>query len=830
MINYAYLIAARMAAVDGTLHIYEERLLKTYANRLAVDESTHALASLILQREPSAPCDIELLRDVPPEMREEVVKVLIGIAGSDGYFDPAELDLVQRAVSEWGIPADLVEETTRAVEALNENENQRIAEDDDVRPTTWRKPIVKVLTKILPTKTLTSLIETLPEVLRQGLVKEHRAILLSGPAYQEAVAECAKVAGVDLKVVEGALDSICRTLEDCRDKLHRAALLADEPASTHLKGKHRKDVLQVLQNCRLGMDREIQQQILGLQDALNRKKRTAKKYTIVFVGRSKVGKSTLHAVLTRGGWDAIGVGRQRTTRMNRIYEWKKIRMIDTPGVGVPGAEADESITYSVLDEADLVCFVMDTINQQEAEFALLQHLKSTGKPVVILLNVRKDLSAPARRRDFLNCPDGIFSLDDQNLGGHFARIREYACRYYGNAFFDIIPAQFMAARMAIEDPNHTDSAALYHASRINDFLDILRCAIIDHGTIRRSQTVLGSSAASLAGVQQTIHARIDDLAKEVASIAHAKKKFKLDSLNAERRAQEQFRAEFLAIHAEIQELVGPFADEHASKSTKDVGKAWNVHLQRRGLSDRVKVALEAAISRFDQDVEEVLAEIGKEIQITHDLRSDTLSLKGEDSRGLGKKTWKWTGIGLTVASTIAFFFSNPVGWVLAGVSMACGVFSWLCESREKKVVRISKKIYGKIMKHLNKWKHNVSKQAEAVISDRREAILAGVDEYFGDLHAFLEQAKNAMEYSSVALEQTINMINVAYAERILDWVAPKTDYRQDRARKILQVQREIGKSMAIDVKGQVTLRFSNEELRRILQEEVSVRAIERRSK
>ena len=384
--------------------------------------------------------------------------------------------------------------------------------------------------------------------------------------------------------------------------------------------------------------------------------------------------------------------------------------------------------------------------------------------------------------------------------------------------------------MAIEDPNHPDSAALHHASRINDFLDILRCSIIDHGSIRRSQTVLGSSAAALAGVRQTIRIIKADLEKELDLIGHAKEKFKAAAKIASQRAQEQFNVDFLSIHAEIKEMVGPFADEHALKSTKNVGKAWDAHFQRRGTMDRVKVALEAAISRFDQDVDEVMAEIGKEIQITHDLRSGTLSLKGESSRGVGKKTWKWTGIGLGVAGSIAVFFSGPVGWVLMGGSLVCGFFSWLCESREKKVARISKKIYGKVIRHLNKWKHGVSKQAETVISDRHMAIIAGVDEYFSDLHMFLDQANSAMESSSVALEESINMINSAYAECILDWAAPKNGYRQGRSRRVVQVRREIGKSLAIDVKSRVAMRFSSEELQRILQEEISVRVMERRVK
>lgn len=62
---------------------------------------------------------------------------------------------------------------------------------------------------------------------------------------------------------------------------------------------------------------------------------------------TKAGKSTLHSILTEQGWDAIGVGKQRTTRSNRFYTWNNIRIIDTPGIGAPGGKSDEEIAESI---------------------------------------------------------------------------------------------------------------------------------------------------------------------------------------------------------------------------------------------------------------------------------------------------------------------------------------------------------------------------------------------------------------------------------------------------------------------------------------------------
>lgn len=58
----------------------------------------------------------------------------------------------------------------------------------------------------------------------------------------------------------------------------------------------------------------IKTQIKTVHEALEAKKSSLDYFTIAFMGKTKAGKSTLHSILTEQGWDAIGVGKQRTTR------------------------------------------------------------------------------------------------------------------------------------------------------------------------------------------------------------------------------------------------------------------------------------------------------------------------------------------------------------------------------------------------------------------------------------------------------------------------------------------------------------------------------------
>ena len=188
------------------------------------------------------------------------------------------------------------------------------------------------------------------------------------------------------------------------------------------------------------------------------------------MGKSKAGKSTLHAIITGEGWEAIGVGKQNTTRLNRVYEWKNIRIIDTPGIAAPDGAEYQKIAETIIDESDVMCFVVTNNNQQKSEFEFLKQLKKKGKPLLVLMNVQENLTSEIRLRRFLEKPNEIFSDDKAKLGGHFDRIRRDAKEYYGTAEFPIIPVQLMAARLARQEIDQIKSNHLMKASRLQSFL------------------------------------------------------------------------------------------------------------------------------------------------------------------------------------------------------------------------------------------------------------------------------------------------------------------------------------------------------------------------
>lgn len=96
--------------------------------------------------------------------------------------------------------------------------------------------------------------------------------------------------------------------------------------------------------------------------------------------------------MTQQDDDDIGIGKLRTTRYNRSWYWDRLRIVDTPGIGAPGGEVDTEIAKSIIDEADMICYIVTNDSIQETEFDFFETIKDRNKPLYIILNYKSNLS------------------------------------------------------------------------------------------------------------------------------------------------------------------------------------------------------------------------------------------------------------------------------------------------------------------------------------------------------------------------------------------------------------------------------------------------------
>ncbi|MEM9217911.1 MAG: GTPase [Cyanobacteria bacterium P01_F01_bin.150] len=326
-LDYGFLLLVHVICADEQLHILETEALQELAERAEINSVTHQAMEAILGSDEYISVD-EVITSVPTVLRWETLQQVVAIAYIDGFFAPQERHLFNQIIQKWQLDAKAVQELLlKAQPDLRSQGSQRTlgsqrSDQSLSMPARFLKGAETLLSRAL----VEQLTELAPKAIAHKIETIQREILLAGPEYDEAIQRCAKVASEDFKYAQRSLVGSYQTLKELGHSLGKDI---DEIAQAHEQQTSAQEVAMLLQKTRQELNHRILKSMETVQREFKAKERSLSHFSIAFMGKTKVGKSTLHAVITKQGWDGIGVGKQRTTRHNQVYEWKNIRIIDT---------------------------------------------------------------------------------------------------------------------------------------------------------------------------------------------------------------------------------------------------------------------------------------------------------------------------------------------------------------------------------------------------------------------------------------------------------------------------------------------------------------------
>jgi len=133
---------------------------------------------------------------------------------------------------------------------------------------------------------------------------------------------------------------------------------------------------------------------------------------VAIVGPVNSGKSTLFNTL-KGREISPVAAVPGTTRELHEEQWGPFTLTDTPGFGEVNGIDRANLALEGIRTADVILLVLDLMaGVRQADYALLQRVKATGRPVVVALNkidlLESDQDAViANARDKLGEPDAI---------------------------------------------------------------------------------------------------------------------------------------------------------------------------------------------------------------------------------------------------------------------------------------------------------------------------------------------------------------------------------------------------------------------------------------
>lgn len=826
-IDYSLLFLAYISIADECIYDKSLVLINEYIIQNNISEESKIEMHKILgdtEDKISLESVLSNISDYDIEKIKEILYIGLKIILFDGYLSKNEESIIRKFLSKNNITKEEYANIKNNVEKdIKKEENDLTKENELGAMDNIRKTVLSFL-KNIPIKDI-----------RDKLEKRYNSFLLNGPEYSEAINKTSEIAKVDLeeakKILISSKDSLLKldkklenTLENLIKKMSKESN-SKEDKEELLDDENKKEFENGLIELKNDISKIIHKNIKELEEALEKKERALKYYTISFIGKTKAGKSTLHSIITGTGNEFIGVGKQRTTRFNRIYEWKNIRIIDTPGIGAPGGKNDEEIAKSVIDESDLICYVLKNDSIQETEFNFLKLIKDRNKPIVILLNVKENIENEARLKTFLKEPEKWYKRkDEKSLQGHINRIREYAKKHYSNEYFEIYPIQMLAAKMSNEEKYSDKKNILYKSSHIQDFLDNIRMQIIDEGIIKRSQTMIDGSVYII----NYIYNILTNNNEKLNSMNNSFKKNKNNLMKKiEKSYQENKDTLEKYLKAAFKDLKDnkalEFANDNWDVKSGDVSYRWEQYLKDIRFNEEIKLKFENCIIRYREALEESLKELMEDIELFSKIGMSDINFNISDTFNT-KRLMGIIGSVIGGAGGIVLFLlgvTNPVGWVLAGVGLVVGFLSNLFKSKEQKIKEATDKLYYSIK---NSIEENEEKHIENILSNftnNHKSIKERIEKSINVLCDYLENISKDLSDINKELKKELDYLNSIYAYRILNYINGDNIIEIDKKEiHNIKAERDYGKSIVIKSKYNINKNLEKK-ITKIIQEEVT---------
>jgi biopolymer transport protein ExbB/TolQ len=357
------------------------------------------------------------------------------------------------------------------------------------------------------------------------------------------------------------------------------------------------------------------------------------------------------------------------------------------------------------------------------------------------------------------------------------------------------------------------------ASRLQDFLDLLRIAIVEYGPIRRSQTLLGSTVYSIEKPLTWANEQASHYQQQSETIAGQQNRLKKEFTEALTDVQAELRVKVKAIFANLSQSLDAFALDHWASSAEDLQKAWKARLEQYELNQQLETAATEAQAELEQRTKQTLEEIETELRLLANLKISSQKIR-QVNHGFFEKNKELIALAGTFIGALALFPPlAPFALLLGGLGTVIGIFAGTLKSKHKRRSEAASHIHAQLAKQLNAHEEKVLEQTQQQIEKCSGAMAIAVDNYFQQLSDGLKQLSDCLQNTEASLRNTADKLNQAYAQRIMEYATGQTQ-------TVRRVRRDFGKQIEIwpakSGAAVVPLTRSVDELNRILQEKVVI--------
>lgn len=748
-LNYkeiAYLLACYAIVEDKEINSHELAVLNNFLP-LQKDSQLYEERKKIFQDDETKIPVKKLLDELShlhlnKEESEDLVHFLVRISYADFYMDSKERNLAEKVSKILNVPFDPIAE----YEALNNSKN---ISDSKLK---WHE-------------SLWGKVENFTYGLSDKNEKRTDKIL-GGLGFADILEEVTEEASTDMERVSSILNTINGDLKTCAQNLNQF-----NPA----KNKSRKEfnkINETIAHIREEFNRIINESVSQNIELLDKKKRNIHYFTIAFMGRTKAGKSTLHKVVTQQDDDDIGIGKLRTTRYNRSWYWDRLRIVDTPGIGAPGGEVDTEIAKSIIDEADMICYIVTSDSIQETEFDFFETIKDRNKPLYIILNYKSNLSGIRLKKFLENPTDWKDCKGPQSIEGHFKRIEERLSGKYNMDAVAIIPLHLLAAQLYVEGGFDAETLEkLKKGSNIASFIRMIKEEIYNTGCLKKSLSIVDGSSYNIHQINARIKMDCDALKKDISLLEQTREKIRSFFANERGKLTNKLSSITDSVKQELKNRANTFSNENYDNENAD--SAWENDYVVKSILERYKERTSDCIEDFKSKLESELEEITSDLQM-HFRFASFQNIKGESIHNTRLGAGIFGSILTAAAPFIIANFWNPGGWIVAAGSIVVGVivsiFTSLFTSKSEKIRKAINQMRGQLERGID---DNMNKNKSSLLANINTSINSAFDEINNAFMTYITGSNDILNKMEILLRKCNNSesaINSLVGFRILDYV------------------------------------------------------------
>ena len=743
--NCVFLLACHLIVADGEINTKEISVLENYLHVDNTQELSIEKQKIFSDDENKKSIE-QLLHELKEEQlteehKKEIIEFLSDIAFSDNYISTQEQELIEYIAQSLQVDyKDILSQKS----ILNEQEIE----------STRLKLYQKVIGKIQKT------------VYNNFLNKDSEKNmdnLFGSLGFSTVIEKISDEAIIDL-------NSVTEIIKKTNEDLIVGKQEIDKLACPQTSRKEVQQIIDVVQGTKNHFNTMINSSLAENLAVLDKKKRNFRYFTIAFMGRTKAGKSTFHKIITQEKNDDIGVGKLRTTRYNRSWYWDKLRIVDTPGIGAPGGDVDTEIAKSIIDEADLICYIVTSDAIQETEFDFFETIKERNKPLYIILNVKSNLTESIRLKRFLRDPHRWRECNGpQSIQGHFDRIRERLDGKYNMDAVKVIPIHLLAAQIAMQEKesNPENYKSLLEGSNIMEFIRSVKKEVYESGSLKKSLSVIDGTAYQIHLFHQQLQSDIVQLKKSTELLKKKNNSLKDFFQRESSKLTSNIAKLFNSTQVELNNYAASFAD--TNYENKNVGKTWKEDSVVTNKTSYLNEQIKTSLNRFNGEVKERIEEISSDIKFI-DKISSTVSAQ-TDSIHNTKSGVRIVG---TICTIIFTNLWNPLSWgALIGSAIIAGVirfFTSFFESKVEKIKKAKKKLreqlYENIEKNINTNKKETLDKIHSSISFMNNSLKSLLGTYIDEVEKLIRILEDIQE-KCIGKEQNINAL---ISLRILEYV------------------------------------------------------------